>query len=311
MRSRAAVCLALPAVLGACNLLFSMDDYAGPSHASCKSCAAESCQCVAKAPAGLAYARLHVNATIADLCPIGMLAGVWMGQGARDTGCNCGCDSPASGAPCALAIYSGKGCVGLPSQTIGSSSCTALGVTTGSAAVIPAPGTSCSVVAKVNDPDFGVRVRACLDESPVQSGCDSATICAAAPGSPFDDSPCIAGKPGQDVSCPSDYSHRYVFATGFVDQRKCDPAGCSCAAQECPTTKVTLCQDTACSSNCLLSATPFTNCKDFGGGTHGRVDSDGKTEGLCTPSGQSATLTNTKVTATGSLVVCCRNTLQE
>jgi hypothetical protein len=305
---RAALISAFSGLLAACNLLFSLDDYAAPELASCSTCAAERCACAPKAPSGFDYARLRVPAGVDDLCPAGTVAGVAMGQGAKDTGCDCQCDGPAPGAPCALAIYSGKGCQGAPTTTLTSSTCTDIGVTgDSSAAVIPAATTGCQAKAAVHPPDFAVRVLACLDQAPSQGGCDDRTTCAAALEPPFDPSPCIVAQPGEKASCPESYSHKYLFVTTLDDQRSCDASGCTCSPQQCPTTTVTLCQDPACQTNCGLTAESFTNCKDFAGLTHGRVDVDGTTQGTCQPGGQATS--SGSVTASGSVVVCCRSAL--
>lgn len=306
--SRAVLVVAASLALSACNLAFSLDDYAAPALEPCSTCAAERCQCAPKAPTGFDHARLRVAPKAGEVCPSGTVAGVAMGKGVEDTGCACGCDSPAPGAACGLAVFAGKGCQGAPSSLLTASSCTALGVSgDSSVAVLPAAGASCPAKALANAPEFEVRVLACLDQLPSESGCDERTTCAAAADAPFDPSPCIVAKPGAKVECPDSYSHEYSFATGFDDQRSCSASGCACSPQECPDTKVTLCQDAACQSSCGLSAQSFGNCKDFAGLTHGRVDFDGKTAGSCTPSGSSAA--SGSLTTTGSLVVCCRSAL--
>lgn len=306
MSRRAALVLGLSSALGACNVFYSLDDYAAPSLASCSSCAAERCQCAPKAPAGFDHARLLVPAKASSLCPSGTVAGVAMGQGASDTGCACSCASPAPGGACALAVYTGKGCKGSPVKTLADATCASVGASSDplSAAIVPAAG-ACTPSAERVEPSFDVPVLACLDQLPGTTGCDDRTTCTAAADAPFDPSPCIVAKAGASVDCPDSYSHRYVFATGFDDQRTCDGSQCACSPQKCPDTKVSLCQDSICSLSC--NAWTGGGCKDFGGLTHGRVDFDGKTEGECTPSG-SATASGS-LTATGSVVVCCRGTL--
>lgn len=295
--------------LGACNVFFSLDDYAAPELASCSSCAAARCQCAPKAPAGFDHARLRLAAKTADVCPAGTVAGVAMGQGAKDDGCACGCDSPAPGAACGLAIFAGKGCQGSPAESITGQSCTALASSSGdkSEAVLPAAGAICPAQAEPRPPEFTKRVLACLDQLPDAAGCDERTTCTAALDPPFDPSPCIVAKPGASAACPDSYSHQYTFATGFDDQRNCDGSACACSPPECPDTTVTLCQDAACQNACGLSAQSFTNCKDFAGLTHGRVDFDGKTKGACAPSGEATS--SGSLTPKGSVVVCCRGAL--
>lgn len=300
---RTASIFAASAALGACNLLFSLDDYAAPALDSCSTCAATRCQCAPDAPAGFDYVRLRIQPKASDVCPQGTVAGVKMGQDAKDTGCACECQSPSPGAPCALAIFAGNGCQGDPEQTISSKSCTALTVSgSSSAAVRPAAGT-CAASAAPREPDFQTRVLACIDQKPGGSGCDDRTTCTAALDAPFDPSPCIMGKPGAPVDCPASYSHKYVFDTSFDDQRTCDASACDCGPQQCPDTKVALCQDSACQVNCQS----FVDCVNFGGLSHGRVVFDGTTEGQCTPSGTAPV--SGSLTALGPLVVCCRDTL--
>lgn len=308
VRLRLGVVFAASATLGACNLLFSLDDWAGPSLEPCSPCTTARCQCAPEAPPGFDYVRLRVPAKPEDLCPAGTVKGADMGQGARDTGCACECDSPSPGAPCALAIFAGKSCQGAPAQSISSKSCTALTVSgDSSAAVVPAADATCPALASPRPPDFDVRVLACIDQLPGEAGCAGGTICTAALDAPFDPSPCIMAKPGASVTCPESYSHKYVFDTTFDDQRTCDASDCACSPQECPDTTVSLCQDSACATSCGLSAQSFTNCKDFGGLTYGKVVFDGTTEGQCMPSGTSAA--SGTLTALGSVVVCCRDTL--
>ncbi|MCC6666527.1 MAG: hypothetical protein IT375_22435 [Polyangiaceae bacterium] len=307
---RAVAVLGLSGTLAACNVFFALDDYAGPSDAACSSCAAEQCQCTPTAPAGFDHARLFVAAKVSDLCPSGTLAGVAMGQGAKDTGCACECVSPPSGAACALAVFTGKGCQGTPAQSIASSSCTALtGSGELSAAVVPAAGAACPAQAAPRQAAFGVYVLACLDPVPGAAGCAAGSVCAAAAPAPFDPSPCLVAQPGASPACPQAYSHEYVFATGFDDQRLCDGSACACSPQTCPDTQVTLCQDAACQSNCGLKSQSFTNCKDFAGLTHARVDFAGKTQGTCQPSGEAKA--SGALGATGTLTVCCRNELAQ
>ncbi|MBI3202931.1 MAG: hypothetical protein HYZ29_15440 [Myxococcales bacterium] len=309
-RLAAVVAVGSSSALAACNVFFSLEDYAGPAEAACSSCAAERCRCTPQAPAGFDHARLFVAAKASDLCPSGTVAGVAMGQGAKDTGCACECVGPASGSTCALAIYPKKGCTGAPAQLITSSSCTPLtGSGELSTAVVPAAGATCTAQAAPRSPAFAVRVLACLDQLPGDAGCASGEVCAAAAGAPFDPSPCLVAKPGAGGSCPDNYSHKYVFATGFEDQRSCDDSACSCSPPTCPDTQVTLCQDAACQANCGLSAQSFTNCKDFSGLTHGRVDVAGKTSGTCEPTGEAKA--SGTVSPTGTSVVCCRALLAQ
>jgi len=294
------------ALVSACNVFFSLEDYAAPELSSCSTCAAERCQCVPKAPAGFDHARLRTTASAEDLCPSGTVAGVAMGQGERNTGCECACDSPASGAACGLAIFAGAGCGGSAAKLVGAA-CTPFGTTgEASALVVPAAGASCPSLALPRPPEFEVAVLACLDQLPGEGGCDDRTTCSASAGAPFDPSACIVAKPGAPATCPDSYSHRYVFRTGFDDQRSCDATACKCAPQQCPDTKVSLCKDAAC-TDCPKSAEVLAGCTGFGGLVAGRVDVDGKTQGQCSPSG-SATVAGT-LTATGALVVCCRRAL--
>lgn len=307
-RLRVLLALGVSSTLAACTLVFSLDDYAAPTLAVCSSCAANRCQCAPNAPTGFDYARLRVPAKTEDVCPSGTVAGVAMGQGVEDDGCECACDSPAAGAACSLAIFAGKGCKGSPVQSIALGACTALGTSgDSSAAVLPAAGKACPVHATLRPPAFTVPVLVCLDPLPGDSGCDERTTCTAAPGPPFEATACIIAKPGAAVSCPDSYSHKYLFATEFDDQRSCDSSACACSPQECPDTTVSLCQDPACQASCGVSGQNFLNCKDFAGLTHGQVVSDGKTVGKCEASGEATS--SGSVATSGLVTVCCRNAL--
>jgi len=300
--------IALSSAGSACNVLFSLDDYTAPTLGSCSSCAADECQCAPKAPAGFDHARLRV-AKPSDLCPQGTIAGVAMGQGTRDTGCTCGCDSPTS-VPCGLSVFTSPDCTGAPAQTITAGLCTAFTDSgSASAAVRPVGAAACAVQAKLALPDFDVRVLACLDQLPSSEGCDERTTCTARLDAPFDPSPCIVAKPGAQVSCPDSYSHKYVFATGFDDQRTCDASGCACSSQKCAGTTVTVCADALCQDTpkCARKAEGLTGCLGFTGLTHGTLDNAGSTDGQCAPSGDAASVGT--LTASGSVIVCCRDTL--
>lgn len=297
--------------LSACNVLFSLDDYAAPELSTCSSCAAARCLCAPNAPVGFEHARLRVAVGSDELCPQGTVIGVAMGQAARDTGCACKCDGPVPGAACALAVFSNDSCSGAPDQTItAADSCVAFSSTPPVwVAVRPAAGSTCTATADARAPDFDVRVLACLDQLPGSSECDARTTCTAALDPPFDPSPCIVAKPGAQVACPDSYSHKYVFATGFDDQRSCDASGCACTPPICPSTTVSLCSDVSCAdAGCPEGPQAFSNCRYAFGPTHGKVVVDGKTQGECEPTGEAGS--DGALTATGSLVVCCRDALE-
>ena len=300
--------LAVVALLGsACNVLFSLDGYAGDQTlASCSSCKAERCQCAPKAPADFDYVRLHFPSSAGDGCPSGTTAALALGQGARDTGCACSCKSPAPGGACGLAIFAGKGCSGMPSQMLTGAACTAISVTgEASAATLLAAGTPCEVTADLVAPEFATPILACIDATP-GSDCDSKSICTAAPDAPFDAAACVLAKTDGDTSCPAAYGHKYKLSTGRDDQRSCGASGCGCDPQKCPSTLISLCDSADCSS-CPKANQPINGCADFGGLSHALVNSAGTTQGGCQPQGSATSIGIVK--PTGTRVVCCRDAL--
>lgn len=290
--------------IAGCNLVFSLDGYAGTSRGNCSHCAGTHCECAPKPPDNFDYARLLRAPKAGTLCPPGMALGQAIGSGQRDTGCACTCQSPAPGSECGLAVFSAQACAGPIATTIvASSGCVALPTAADRSARMMVASGSCTADAKANTPEFEVPFLACLDTKPASDGaCDSGSLCTTSAGSPFETAACVMAKSEVVSSCPPEYPHGYKFSTGLDDSRTCDKASCACKPQPCTSdAKAFLCLDSAC-GNCKGSTS--STCVDFGGLSYGKVDVAGTTTGSCEPTGTSALLSGT-LTATGALLVCC------
>jgi hypothetical protein len=313
LRLLVSVLLAIAGFAG-CNVVFSLDDYAGAGAKSCSHCAGSRCACEPVPPDAFDFARLARAPVFGQTCPDGMVAGQALGSGQRDTGCACRCDSPATGTPCGLVAYGQIACGGDPQATIQSSSgCAPLPSAGQPSARVMAPSGSCAPSAERNPPEFDVPFLACLDQKPASDpACDSGSLCTTSAQGPFDPAACVMAKSELESTCPSGYPHGYTFATGFDDLRSCDDTSCSCKPQVCSGSEVSLCLDSAC-GNCPKKAgepdggQPLTGCFDFGGLTHAKVDVPGVTTGACQPTGQSTS--SGTLSASGTLLVCCRNAL--
>lgn len=291
-------------IASACSVAFPVDEYEGPAGPlSCDECGGPDCQCVAGAPAGWALARVRLGAGSGDACPVGFGSSLVLGQGLKDSPCECRCGSPAPGAACGVGLHDLGQCAGGATQTVTTTACSPLDSATSARAVV-ASGPPCTISAKA-ELEFDVRVLACLDgTSGSDPVCGAGATCSRVALAPFHPAACVVRTDGSSGPCPSGYSHRYVFESDFVDTRSCTSADCGCTPQPCEGASFVLCKDAGC-TDCPV--TSDGKCASFGGLSSVRIIAPGKTVGSCTPTG--TTDTTGSVTTTGSRVVCCTQKL--